>query len=62
MLHMANPPLLFLSVFFIALLSASLAAEPTELQQSDIATTPGVSIEMPLLVLTPVVYVSETTG
>lgn len=59
MLHMAKTPLLFLAAFFIALLSASLATEPTEPQELDIATTPGVSIEMPLLVLTPVVYVSE---
>ncbi len=58
MLHMAKIPLFFLVAFFIALLSASLAAEPTEPQQLDIATTPP-AIEMPQLALAPVVYVSE---
>ncbi len=55
---MAKIPLLFLAAFFIALPSVSMAAEPTEPQQLDIATTPTV-IEMPQLALTPVVYVSE---
>jgi hypothetical protein len=49
---------LFLAALFLGLCSPSLADERATLNSSDIPTTLG-SIAMPLLSLTPVVYVAE---